>query len=102
MENLEHRSLDLLKRYDLTEKKFLLGVSGGKDSMALLFVFHTLRRILKFSFSVGFVHHGSHHNQDHRQKTYELVKKVCDKLQIPFFSNYEEGSFSLKPSDSCS
>ncbi len=97
MENLEHRTLDLLKKNHLEKESFLLGVSGGKDSMALLYVFQTLKGVLKFSFSVAFVHHGFHSNKEYREESYKLVRRVCEQFHIPFISNYDSRAFTLSP-----
>ena len=88
--------MDLLLRLTkdlkpLSEDKFLLGVSGGLDSMALLIIFCHFRKHFGFSFSVVNIHHGPSDNQtvlDYRFNSWNFVKEVCQREEIVFLSNY--------------
>ncbi len=61
--------------------KILLAVSGGKDSMAMLHLFNSEN--LNFGVAhCNFNLRGSESDADE-----ELVKTVCKKLEIPFYSN---------------
>ena len=97
MTSLEHRVLSLLRQYRLENEHFLLAVSGGLDSMALLHVFETLSRVLKFSFSIAHVHHGKAYNQEYRDEVFRLVERTCQNLSLTFLSNFNGKSFLKNP-----
>jgi tRNA(Ile)-lysidine synthase len=74
----------------LRGKSFLLALSGGRDSMALLKIFSRLAPKLKLKFSVGHVHHGysvDPQQFDFRNQCYTHLKKHCTVHNIPFLSN---------------
>ena len=61
------------------KEKILLCVSGGLDSMALLFLFMQLRY---YKIQIAHVNYKSRKESD---KDMDLVKFVSDKYEIPFF-----------------
>jgi len=67
---------------DLKEKKLLLAVSGGADSMALLVIFNVLKKSMGFSINVCHLNHGI---RPEATEEYNFVKSVCEKNFIPFF-----------------
>ena len=79
----------------------LVGVSGGADSMALIYALCTVEDI--FSFQVAVAHINYFLRGDDSDKDQRLVENFCDKNKIPFFfheaklskKNYE-GSFQMK------
>lgn len=80
-----------LKPY--SEKNFLLAVSGGLDSMALLYLFVHFREHFGFQFSVSYFHHGNSKDSDQtefRKRAFGFVKEECEKLNVVFHSNYFE------------
>lgn len=71
----------------LSNKEFLLLVSGGKDSMVLLQIFILLRKWKDLSFRVLHIHHGSDENQEHRDRAARLVGDFCEKHQVEYLTN---------------
>lgn len=78
---LEHLIFSSAKAHSLPEK-FILAVSGGLDSMALL------RAILQVfgadKFVVAHFHHGEFANAEFRNQAQDLVKRLCQENQIHF------------------
>ena len=60
--------------------RILLAVSGGLDSMALLFM---LNETNLFDLNIGHVNHGLRLNSGDDEK---FVSRICDKLSLPFYS----------------
>ena len=58
------------------------GVSGGADSVCLLFLLHELSKEIDFRLLVVHVHHGMRMEADYDA---EYVERLCQELQIPFF-----------------
>lgn len=73
-------------------KKFLLAVSGGADSMCLLYAFVELRKRWNLHFCVVHVHHGTGTNAQtqFRDRAYSFVKAECESLKVQFHSNITE------------
>ena len=73
----------------LKEKKLLLAVSGGIDSMVLVYLF----KQLQFDFAVAhcnFQLRGDESNEDEN-----FVKSICDSLSIPlFFQKFDTKQFA--------
>lgn len=69
-----------IKKYNLLEKsdKVLLGVSGGPDSMTLLFVLHSLG----YNICVAHINHGLRENANLDE---EYVLNYCNNQNIPCF-----------------
>ena len=61
--------------------KVVLGVSGGADSVALLYVMNTLRERYNLSLLVVSVDHGL---RKEAKEECDYVKSLCDKLSVPF------------------
>jgi tRNA(Ile)-lysidine synthase len=81
------------------DKKFLLAVSGGMDSMALFYIFKELAKKLSIQFSVAHIHHGP--SLDSLQRAFRdgaraFVAKQCVDAGVPFFSNTVEEEIELK------
>ena len=68
---------ELLKQND----KVVLGVSGGADSVALLFVLNTLKEQYNLSLLVVSVDHGL---RKEAKEECDYVKSLCDKMNVPF------------------
>ena len=62
-------------------QKVVAGVSGGADSMCLLFLLYELRKELDFSLSVVHVEHGIRGEASEADAAY--VEKICAELSIP-------------------
>lgn len=69
----------------MVEKKdrVILGVSGGPDSMALLYLFHELRRERKLELVCAHFNHSLRPEADEEER---FVGQVCKKLEIKFVS----------------
>ena len=74
---IEH---NLLNEHD----NVLIGVSGGPDSMALLYILKDLQNTFSYNIFVSHVNHGIRGEDADKDEQY--VKEHCNKLKIPFFS----------------
>ncbi len=71
-------------------KKFLLAVSGGLDSMALVKLFEQLAPKLDLDFTVAHIHHGPSLvplQQVYRDDAFVFLKEYCAKKKMSFMSN---------------
>ncbi len=71
-------------------KSFLLAISGGRDSMALLKLFESLAPKLQLTLSVANIHHGPSQEpqqSEYRDQCFEYLKKHCEANKILFYSN---------------
>ncbi len=66
----------------LKNKKLVLGVSGGVDSMALLLIMNTLKHIMGFNIVVA---HLNHQLREEANQEMEFVRTVCIENNISFF-----------------
>ncbi len=60
---------------------YLLGISGGMDSMALLHAFYRITKKRDVPFAACYVHHGNLGKKSqvaYRSKVKKLVEKICD------------------------
>jgi tRNA(Ile)-lysidine synthase len=72
-----------------TEDPILLAVSGGVDSMVMLYLFHRLH----FNISVAHCNFGLRGDASNEDE--KACKQICDELQIPFFhQNFETEKFA--------
>ncbi len=80
----------LLKQNNLENKKLLVGVSGGVDSVVL---FHHLLKVsdkLPLDISVCYVHHGisiDEKQNKYRDRAFSFVKRLAEENRIRFFTN---------------
>lgn len=81
----------LLVTNSFDNKKLLLGVSGGVDSVVL---FHHLCKFSKkfpnMKLHVAYVHHGlttDEKQSKYRDRAFSFVKRLTEENQIPFFTN---------------
>lgn len=78
--NLEERVSDALHRHIPSASSIVLGLSGGLDSVALLFLLNQLQPRFGFLLSAIHVHHGiSKHADDWAGSCIDL----CERLDIP-------------------
>lgn len=72
-------------------KTFLLAVSGGVDSMALLYGFHQVSLRIPIKIVVSYIHHGggSPDQVRFRDLCFELVRDECARLGLFFVSNMD-------------
>jgi len=59
------------------EPTYLIAVSGGADSVALLYAFAHLKMNVKAC-------HVQHGDEEHRQQFADFCKKLCNELDVPF------------------
>ncbi len=88
--NLLHQVTKILKPHG--HKKFLVGVSGGLDSMALFYLFLHFRKHFQFDFEVAHFHHGPSDNAESlafRFKAHEFVAQACLAAGVTFHSNFD-------------
>ncbi len=79
---LEQKTAQFLERFidDFHQKKYVLAISGGVDSVVLFEVFLSL----KLNFSVAHVNYNL--RGENSVKDFELVQTLCKKHNIAFFS----------------
>ena len=72
-----------IKRYGLIRKgeRVLIGVSGGPDSVALLYILNTLKKEFKLSLHVA---HLDHMLRPESGQDAQFVKKLAERLKLPF------------------
>ena len=75
---INHKLLDI-------DDNIVIGVSGGHDSMTLLYVLESLKDELKFNIYVAHINHGVRGSESDGDEDY--VKSICKKLNIPFYSH---------------
>jgi len=71
-----------IKKYNLINKndKILIGVSGGPDSLVLLYLLNSLKKEFKLTLHIA---HLDHMLREDSSKDAEFVKKLAQKLKIP-------------------
>lgn len=81
--DLEQRVMAYCRTHQLFEAGdgVVLGVSGGADSVCLLFALHRLRRELGISLYVVHVNHGIRPDAG---EDVDYVEQLCRRLQVPF------------------
>ncbi len=91
-------TLELTKKLrPYQQDRFVLAVSGGRDSMALLSLFLHFRQHFGFQFGVAHFHHGPSEDQrqlEFRGQAYQVVLEECRQKDIPFFSNVKGNQLS--------
>ena len=83
---LFHKTLQQLKIHNIKNKKLLIAVSGGIDSISLLDLMTEISRPLKLKLSIAHVHHGKT-KSPYRNQTQIFVHCLTEGLKLPFFSN---------------
>lgn len=66
------------------EDNIVLGLSGGPDSMALLYVLIEIKKKISFNLFLAHVNHGV--RGDEALKDEEFVKMTAKRLKLPYFS----------------
>lgn len=82
-QDLDHHVWKLIKLHSLQEKKILVALSGGTDSVALLRVLSKVHK--KDLLGVCYFHHGEDSNQEYRKEAQFFCEKICKKLGIAFY-----------------
>ncbi len=75
---------DYLEKYRMIETgdTIVVGVSGGADSVCLLLLLHEYQSMKDFRIAVV---HMNHLIRADAKEDADYVKKLCDKLQVPFY-----------------
>ncbi|WP_255489922.1 tRNA lysidine(34) synthetase TilS [Bdellovibrio sp. KM01] len=82
-QDLDHQVWKLIKKFDLQDKKILVALSGGADSVATLAV---LAKVMKHeNLGACYFHHGDDKNQEYRKEAQLFCEKLCRKLNVEFF-----------------
>ena len=100
--SFEHKILKKLKESSFKETCVFICCSGGKDSMALLELFSSLKKTLKLEIFTIHISHGFSKNveQDsYREKVLDFVKDMSEKKQALFLSNKKEDIYLKSESD---
>ena len=80
-----------IQELKLSHKKVVVGVSGGVDSMLLLFALKSLN----FDIQAVHINHGT---RDENELEEDMVRKYCAKLRVPLSVHYykhKEGNFEM-------
>ncbi|NTU43638.1 MAG: tRNA lysidine(34) synthetase TilS [Nitrospirales bacterium] len=62
----------------------LVGLSGGPDSVCLLYCLHSLRNELSISLSAAYIDHGFRPGETPAEISF--CSRLCDSMEIPFFT----------------
>lgn len=81
--DLDHHVWKLVKVYSLREKRILVALSGGVDSVALLRVLSKIHKADRLA--ACYYHHGEDSNQEYRKEAQFFCAKLCKKLGVTFF-----------------
>ena len=76
--------LGYIKKYQMIEPEdtVIAGISGGADSVCLLFVLLEIRKQIPFTLEVVHINHGM--REDAVQDA-EFVKALCEEWKVPFY-----------------
>ena len=85
MQRIEERVLDYVNRFRMIEEgdRILLGLSGGADSVCLLFLLQWLKK--RIPFELGAVHVNHNLRGEEAVRDQEAARSLCQQQQVPFF-----------------
>lgn len=80
-----NKLLAFLRRYDMVAEgdHIICAVSGGADSVAMLFAFYLLKEKLGIELSAAHFNHNLRGEESHRDEAF--VRDFCDRYDIPLF-----------------
>ncbi|NUN06705.1 MAG: tRNA lysidine(34) synthetase TilS [Bdellovibrio sp.] len=81
--DLDHHVWKQIKQHSLQEKKILVALSGGVDSVALLRVLSKIHKTELLG--ACYFHHGEEVNQEYRKDAQVFCEKLCKKLGVAFY-----------------
>lgn len=83
---MEKKVREFIYKYDMIEfgSHIILGISGGPDSIALLFIMQNLKAEFDLTLSVAHLNHSLRVEADEEEG---LVKNLCQDLGIPFYAS---------------
>ena len=78
---MEEKVLKTIKKYELIKSgdNIVLGISGGPDSICMLYILNSLKKDLNFNIYVA---HINHMLRENAKLDEEYVKNTCEKLNI--------------------
>jgi len=81
---IRDKVLNTIKKYNLIQPKdkIVLGVSGGPDSISMLYILNELKEKLDFEIIVAHINHGIRENAKNDE---EYVKTYCEKIGVKFY-----------------
>ncbi len=81
---MEEKVLKTIKKYELIKSgdNIVLGISGGPDSICMLYILNSLKKDLNFNIYVA---HINHMLRENAKLDEEYVKNTCKKLNIPVY-----------------
>ncbi|UXR63610.1 tRNA lysidine(34) synthetase TilS [Bdellovibrio bacteriovorus] len=82
-QDLDHHVWKLIKLHSLQNKKILVALSGGTDSVALLRVLNKVHK--KDLVGACYFHHGEDSNREYRKEAQEFCERLCKKLGVDFY-----------------
>jgi tRNA(Ile)-lysidine synthase len=87
--SLEHSVLRALKSLPIQNKKILVAVSGGVDSVVLLELLCLWQRYFSYELAIAHVHHGKTNRSQlaYRNRSQKFVRALAKKRNLPFFTN---------------
>ena len=79
-----------VKKYHMLQEKdhVIAGVSGGADSVCLLFMLVKLQKEMRFGLTVVHIHHGLRGESADADENY--VRALCEKLDVELLSFHED------------
>lgn len=80
---LEHEVWKKIKEYELIQSQFVVSLSGGLDSVALLVL---LKSAIGEKLSAFYFHHGENENLDYRNQALVFNQNLCRQLDVDFYS----------------
>ena len=92
---LEEKVLNTIKKYNLIDEEdnIVIGVSGGPDSITLLYALNNLKEILNIKLYVA---HINHLLREEANSETEYVEKVCKELGVQCFVKKIDASVEAK------
>lgn len=83
-ESIEEKVIKTISKYNMLNygEKILLMVSGGKDSLAMLRILNKITKTHASEIVVATIDEGI---SEYREDALEIVKKVCNELEVPHY-----------------
>lgn len=80
-----HRIFDVIETYHMIEPgmQVIAGVSGGADSVCLLYVLSRYQKEVPFTLAAVHVEHGLRGEESLEDA--DFTKELCEKLGVPFY-----------------
>lgn len=83
---LKYKVLDTIKEHNLIcdEDNIAIGVSGGPDSMALLYILLEIKALINFNIYIIHVNHGVRGKDAEKDQLF--VKRIAEELNLPYYT----------------